>query len=391
MWASAIPLDYVYRNVLRRRWTSLFTALGMALVVFVFAAMLMLVQGLESTLVQTGQSDNLMLIRRSAETEVQSSIARGQAAIVEGLDGIQTDATGEPWLTKEIAVLINLPKRGTLKPSNITVRGTSAKGLTLRPQVRLIAGRLFRSGTSEIIAGKSIAERFQGVGLGETLHFAQRDWVVVGVFDAGRTAFNSEVWGNAEQMMQAFRRQEFSSLLFKARNPDQLLARLEMQFKNDPRLPLEAKPETQFYGDQSKALALFIRIMGTVLSVIFSLGAIIGAMITMYATVATRTPEIGTLRAIGFSRKSVLWAFLAESVCMSLMGGGGGVLFAACLQPISLSTTNFQTFSELVFGFDLTLSIIVQSLAFAVVMGVMGGLLPAWRASRLSVVEALRG
>lgn len=391
MWGSSIPFDYVYRNILRRRWTSVFTGLGMALVVFVFAAMLMLVAGLKSTLVETGQPDNLVLIRRSAETEVQSSVPRLQADIIEGLAGISTAPSGRPWVSKETVVLINLPKRQTNKPSNITIRGTSELGFTLRPQVKLVAGRLFRPGTSEIIAGRNIADRFQGAGLGETLHFAQRDWVVVGIFDAGRTAFSSEVWGDVEQMMQAFRRTEFSALLLKADRPENMLAILEQRFKNDPRLQMEAKRETQFYGDQSKALAMFISIMGTVLSIIFSLGAIIGAMITMYATVATRTAEIGTLRALGFPRRSVLWAFLSESMCMSAMGGMVGLVFAAMLQPLSISTTNFQTFAELVFGFDLTPAVIGQSLVFAILMGLVGGVLPAWRASRLPVVDALRG
>jgi len=391
MWGSSVPFDYIYRNVLYRRWISVFTALGMALVVFVFAAMLMLVEGLNSTLVETGQLDNLMLIRRSAETEVQSSVTRSQADIIEGFQGVALSPSGRPWVSKEAVVLINLPKRLTHKPSNVTIRGTNEHGLSLRPQVHLISGRLFKPGTSEIIAGKNIAERFQGAGLGETLYFAQRNWRVVGIFDAGRTAFSSEVWGDSEQMMQAFRRTEFSALLFKAQEPAHMLQYLEQHFKRDPRLPLEAKRETQFYGDQSKALSLFISIMGTVLSVIFSLGAVIGAMITMYATVATRTAEIGTLRALGFARKSVLWAFLSESMCMSVMGGIAGLIFAAMLQPLSISTTNFQTFAELVFGFDLTLAVVVKSLLFAMVMGLVGGVLPAWRASRLSVIDALRG
>lgn len=394
-WLPAtIPLDYIYRNVIRRRWTSILTGFSMALVVFIFAAMLMLVAGLESTLVETGQANNIILIRQGAETEVQSSITREQAGVIQGIHGVATSPSGQPWVTKESVVLINLPKRETAKPSNVTVRGTSSEGLTLRPQVKLVAGRFFRPGTSEIIAGRHIADRFQGVGLGETLHFAQREWRVVGVFDAGRTAFNSEVWGDVDVMMQAFRRYDFSMLLFKTNYlTDQiplLLTQLKATFKNDPRLPLEAKPETQFYGDQSRALSLFISIMGTILSVIFSLGAIIGAMITMYATVATRTAEIGTLRAIGFPRQSILIAFLIESVCMSMMGGIIGLIFAMFLQPLSISTTNFQTFSELVFGFELTYMVIIKSLLFSMLMGVIGGFFPAWKASRLAVIDALR-
>jgi ABC-type antimicrobial peptide transport system permease subunit len=248
---------------------------------------------------------------------------------------------------------------------------------------------MFRGGTSEIIAGRSIASGFQGAGLGETLHFAQRDWLVVGVFDAGRTGFDSEIWGDAEQMLQAFRRTGFSAVIFKLADSDRF-EEVKSTIESDPRLTLDAKRETRFYADQSEALSKFISYLGTSISVIFSIGAIIGAMITMYASVASRTSEIGTLRALGFSRASILVAFLGESLLLGLIGGVIGIICASFMQALSISTMNFQTFAELAFRFQLTSGIVVAALLFALGMGFVGGFLPAARAARLKIVDALR-
>jgi len=384
-----IPLSYIARNLVARKLTTLLTAGGMALVVYVFATVLMLSAGLERTLIATGQDDNVVVIRRGSQTEVQSGIDRASAAIVESLPGIATDQDGRPLLSKEPVVLINLPKRDSNKPSNVVIRGVTGNGLALRPQVRIVEGRPFRPGTSEIVAGRSIANGFQGAGLGETLRFAQRDWTVVGVFDAGRTGFDSEVWGDAEQMLQAFRRTSFSALIFKLADADRFDA-IKQAIDGDPRLTLEAKPETRFYAEQSEALSKFISYLGVSISVVFSIGAIIGAMITMYASVASRTGEIGTLRALGFSRISILAAFLLESLLLGLLGGVVGLAGASLMQSLSISTMNFQTFAEIAFSFTLTPSIVAASLAFALAMGFVGGFLPAARAARMKIVDALR-
>src|SRR5918996_240855 len=210
-----LPYAYTLKNLSARKLTTLLTALGMALVVYVFATVLMLSEGLEKTLVATGHEGNVVAIRRGAETEVQSSVERDQAAIIEGLSGIATSTEGKELISKEVVVLMVLAKRGTNKPSNVTIRGLSERGLELRPQVQLIEGRLFRPGSSEIVAGQKIARGFRGAGLGERLRFGQREWTVVGVFDAGATSFSSEIWGDAEQLMQAFRRNTYSSVLFR--------------------------------------------------------------------------------------------------------------------------------------------------------------------------------
>jgi len=384
-----LPFSYVLRNLAARRLTTALTAGGMALVVYVFATVLMLAAGLERTLVATGSDDNVVVIRKGAQTEVQSGVDRSQAAIVETLPGIATGGDGKRLVSKEPVVLISLPKRDSGKPSNVVIRGVTPEGYALRPQVRIVDGRLPRPGTAEVIAGRSVASGFRGAGRDETVRFASRDWTVVGVFDAGRTGFDSEMWGDAEQMLQAFRRQGFSSVIFKLADGSRF-DEIKGAIEADPRLTLEAKRETRFYADQSEALAKFITYLGTSISVIFSIGAIIGAMITMYASVAARTGEIGTLRALGFSRTAILTAFLVEALLLGLAGGVVGLLGASFMQAISISTMNFQTFAELAFSFALTPGIVVGSLGFALAMGFVGGFLPAARAARMKIVDALR-
>ncbi|MFZ5558544.1 MAG: ABC transporter permease [Pseudomonadota bacterium] len=385
----AVPLSYSIRNLWTRRLTTALTAGGLALVVYVFATVLMLEAGLRATLVETGSYDNVVVTRRSATSEVQSAVDRDQALVLEARPEIANAADGTPFVSKEVVVLITLPKRDGGNRSNVVIRGVGAHGLALRPSVKIVEGRMFRRGASEIIAGSSIAQRFDGAGVGEKLRFGLRDWTVVGVFDAGGTGFDSEVWGDADQLMQAFRRNSYSALLAKLSRSDRFDAYRDAVEK-DQRLTVEAKRETQFFAEQSQALANFIRILGLTLSIIFSIGAVIGAMITMYSAVANRTREIGTLRALGFQRGSIMLAFLAESVALAVVGWAVGLGLASVMQFFTISTTNWQSFSELAFSFALTPSIVAQSLAFALAMGIVGGVLPSVRAARLNIVDALR-
>ncbi|HZV47099.1 MAG TPA: ABC transporter permease [Thermodesulfovibrionales bacterium] len=384
-----IPFSYSLRNLWTRRLTTVLTIAGMALVVFVFAAVLMLARGLQKTLVQTGSYDNVVVIRKSAESEVQSGVERLQASIIETQPEIAMGADGKRVVAKELVVLIALQKRGTDKPSNIVIRGIEEKSLILRPQVKLVQGRMPRTGSSEIIAGSSIAKRFEGGGIGESLRFGMRDWTVVGIFDAGNTGYNSEIWGDVDQFMQAFRRPVYSSVIFKLRESPEF-ENVKKRIENDPRLQLEALRETRYYEKQSEMMAKFLRILGITLTLIFSIGAIIGAMITMYAAVANRVSEIGTLRALGFQKRSILLAFLMEALFQGVLGGLVGLFFASFLQLFTVSTLNFQTFSELAFSFSLTLDIFFEAIAFSLIMGFVGGVLPAVRASRMNIVEALR-
>ncbi|HEX4985406.1 MAG TPA: ABC transporter permease [Burkholderiales bacterium] len=385
----AIPFSYAAKNLSARKLTTALTAAGMALVVFVFATVLMLQEGLRKTLVETGSADNVVVTRRSAGTEVQSGIDRLQAGIVESQPEIAYGEDGMARVSKETVVLITLSKRDTGKPANVIIRGVGAQGFGLRPQVRIVEGRAFRPGLSEIVAGRSVAERFRGAGLGGKLRFGMREWTVVGIFDANRSGFDSEIWGDADQLMQAFRRPVYSSLILKLADPAQFGV-LRQRLESDPRLTVEARRETAFYAEQSEVLSNFIGYLGLTLSVIFSVGATIGAMITMYASVASRTAEIGTLRALGFRRGGILAVFLLEALLLGLAGGAAGLFLASFMQLLTISTMNWQSFAELAFSFTLNAAIAVKAIAFALAMGLIGGFLPAVRASRLNIVDALR-
>lgn len=388
----AVPLSYSFRNLWKRRLTTILTVSGMALVVFVFAAVLMMAAGLQKTLVETGSPDNVVVVRKASSSEVMSSMERKSAAIVEMLPQVAMGQDGQPLMAKECVVLIALKKKGEEQASshsNVVVRGIQIQSLPLRPQVKLTAGRMLRMGSSEVVVGNSIAKGFQGVGLQQTLTWGMRAWTVVGIFDAGNTGFASEIWGDVDQVMQAFRRPVYSSLIFKLNHPDAFEA-AKTAIETDPRFTLEARRETKYYRDQSEMMAKFLRILGLSLTIIFSIGAIIGAMITMYSAVSNRTAEIGTLRALGFRRRNILLAFLTESLLLGFIGGFLGLFFASFMQFMTISTVNFQTFSELAFKFTLTPGIILESMFFALAMGLIGGVLPALRASRMKIVDALR-
>lgn len=382
-------LAYSLRNLRERKLTTVLTAGGMALVVFVYAAVLMLESGLRQTLVSTGEDANAIFVRRSAEVEIQSMVDRQQAMIIESAPELLLGPDGSPLVSKEVVVLISLPRQGTKELSNVLVRGVGTAGLAIRPQVRLVEGRMFRPGSSEIVIGSALAGRLEGVEVGSTLRFAQRDWHVVGRFDAGGSGFDSEIWGDSGQLMQAFRRDAYSSVVARLADVAEFEA-MKQRFEADPRLTIEAKRERIFYEEQSRLLSGFIRVLGITLSALFSLGAVIGAAITMYAAVASRRREIGTLRALGFRRSSVLFAFLAEAMLLGVAGWVAGLSLASLMMMVEVTTLNWTTLSELAFRFTLTPGIVLQSLAFALAMGFIGGFLPAVRASRMQVVDALR-
>jgi len=384
---TAIPLFYSLRNLWVRRVTTLLTAAGMALVVFVFATSLMLDAGLKRTLVATGEPDNVIVTRKGSTTEVQSAVERGQAALVAALPEVAV--IGEPMASREIVMLISLPKRGSDKISNAMIRGLEPVGVGMRRKVSLVQGRMFRKGSNEIVVGRSVRAQFAGVDVGEMIGFGGRQWLVVGVMDGARSGFDSEIWGDVDSLMQAFRRQAYSSVVVRLTDPRAFDGLVE-KLNEDVRIPLAARREADYYAEQSAGLSRFIQILGLTLAVIFSIGAVIGATITMQAAAASRTAEIGTLRALGFQRRSILMAFLAESMGLAVLGGLAGIVLASFMQFVEFSTTNFQSFSELAFGFELSWGIGIGSMIFAVAMGVAGGMVPAIRASRIGIVEALR-
>lgn len=384
-----LPVSYILRNLIKHKITTVLTTMGIGLVVFVFSGTLMLTNGLKETLVATGSDDNAICIRAASQTEVQSIIGYEQAQIVSTYPEIAADTDGAPLFTNEVYVLINVDNRTSGSEANVVVRGVTDKSFTLRPRVKLVAGRLWQDAGSEIIAGVSAAERFVGCGLGETVRFGAREWTVVGIFDSDGSGFDSELWGDLRQMADAFRRPIYSSLTFRLVDPSGLAA-VKARVANDPRLPLEVKAEKEYYADQSEMFATFMNIVGLAISIVFSLGAIVGAMITMYAAVANRTKEIGTLRSLGFRRISILTAFLLEGLFLSLTGGIIGVAASYLLQMVEISTTNWGTFSEIAFRFAMSPTIAAAAILFSLVMGLVGGFLPAVRAARLNIVDSLR-
>ena len=383
-------LYYSYRNLMVRWLTTLLTAGGMGLVIFVFATVLMLAEGFQQTLITSGSPENAVFIRRSAETEIQSIIERKDAAIIESFPQVAVDKDWRKLAAREVVVLISLPNKERGSPSNVQVRGvTHELSLELRSQVKIVAGREFTAGSSEILIGRNIAKKHRIAGLGGTVNFGGRTWTVAGIMDAGGTAFDSEIWGDVDTVMGAFKRPAYSSVIIRMRHPSDL-SELKEAVTKDPRLVYEAKREDEYYEAQSELMARFIRILGISLTLIFSLGAVTGSMITMYAAVAVRTSEIGTLRALGFRRRLILFAFLAEAVFLSLLGAVIGLVAASFMNRLTISTMNWTTFSELTFRFLLNRGIIVSSVIFAVVMGITGGALPSIRAARMNIVAALR-
>jgi len=385
-----IPLKYILRSSVSRRLTTVITILGVALVVFVFSAVLMMANGVQKTLRSTGSDDNLIVVRKAALSEIMSIIDREAAGVIVNLPQVAHFADGTPMSSKEVVVIINLSKLGSAGISNVTVRGVEEPAFQLRPQVRIVEGRAFRWGAREVIAGAGITHRFVGAQIGEKVKFGGDFWTVVGIFDSEGSGFDSEFWGDLDQIADAFKRSSLSTVTFRLKNPDDL-SEVASAFQADNRLQyFTPKREKRFFEEQSEMMAKFIRILGIFITVIFSTGATIGAMITMYGAVANRTVEIGTLRALGFYRRSILLAFLIESLFLSLGGGLLGLGIASLLQFFTISTLNFGSFSELAFSFALSSQIVAVSLGFSLLMGLIGGFLPAIGAARLNIVQALR-
>jgi ABC-type lipoprotein release transport system permease subunit len=389
-----VPPVYNLRSLTVRKVTSTLTGLGLALVVFVFTSVLMLADGINKTLVATGAPDNVKVLRKGSHNEVQSGVTPDLARLLEAAPEIAVGADGKPVASSELTVLIFAQKEGAaseFEGSNLTVRGVGPAAFELHRGVQ-IDGRRAQPGTSEIMIGKALVGRYQGMRAGGQVRFARRDWTVVGVIDSHGSAYDSEVWGDVDQFMDAFqRRGAVSSVTLRLRDPASFKA-FKARLAADPQLAtLETQREVDYFAAQSETFATFIRALGLSVALIFAFGAILGAMITMYAQVAARTREIGTLRALGFRRRAILVSFVLESILLSLVAGGVGVAAASGMQAVSFSTMNFQTFSELSFGFHLTGRIVASSLFFAATMGYAGGLLPAMRAARMPITQATRG
>ena len=384
----AIPLKYNLRNLIVRRVSTLMTIGTIALVVAVFVALMSLANGLNSSLVETGSPENVVILRDGAQTEMQSFVTKEAFQVIQTIPGIARDTQGKPIASGEVVVLINLLRRGDISASNVTVRGVSETGVTLRPHLKLVGGRMFRPDVGEAIVSRKIADRFQGVSLGDELQLGRRKFAVVGIFDAGGTGFDSEIWSDVVGVSDAFDRASYSSVLIRAENVatrDQLVSRIEAE----QRLKLESKPELAYYEEQTSASGP-IRGLGIFVAIIMGIGACFGGMNTMYASVAYRTREIGTLRALGFSKASILTSFVIESMILSLVGGLIGCLLALPVNGIATGTMNFRTFSEVAFSFRITPDLLLSALIFSLLLGFIGGLLPSRLAARMPITKALR-
>jgi len=386
-----IPLSYSVRSILRRRVSAVATALGLGLVVFVFAAVLMLGNGVEETLKSTGSPQNAILLRKGSTTELTSFVPR-EAAKVFAADPAVAVQNGKAVASPEIFVILQLQRSDGKGTANVGFRGVTPDGLSLvrYQNVHVVEGRLPRAATSDVMLGRAVVGRYAGAKVGSSIHIARRDWQVVGVFEAGGSGFESEVWADADQIMDAARRTGYSQITVRLKSPSEF-SQLKATVDADPRFNLEAKREDVYYEESSGLMAAFIRALGSVIAVFFALGATLGAMITMYAQVASRVREVGTLRALGFKRRWVLVSFLVESLLLALIGAAAGCVFASLLGAVSFSTVNFSSFTEINFRFRFGAGVALASTGFAVAMGLLGGFLPAARAARLQIADAAKG
>jgi len=387
--AMALPLRYNIRSVFVRWRATLFTVLGIALVVCVYVMVQSLAVGLEKAGASTGDPRNLMIVRRGSAAESGSQVGREQEKIIRYQAEIARDAADRPLVSADTIVIINLPRGGDLPgEANVLLRGISANGLTLRPQVRLVDGRWFEPGKREIVVSRRLAARFARMRTGDVIKVGLRELTIVGHFDAGGSAFDSEAWMPVDDVATMFNREFFSSLLVR---PVDAAAgeRLAKRIEADKRLGVRVLGEVAYYSEQTKT-AQPIRMLGNFLATSMSIGAIFAAMNTMYASVGARTREIGTLRVLGYRRRAVLGGFLLEGAILALIGGVLGILFALPMHGYSTGTLSFETFSETVFQFRITPALAGRGLVFAVMVGLAGSLLPAWRASRLPVIAALK-
>ena len=387
-----IPLQYNIRSLAVRKATTLASASGIALVVFVLASTLMLNAGIKKTMATSGNPDNAIVLRMGSDAELGSVIEDSSVPLILAAPGVKTDERGQPLGVAEIVVVGAMEKLGETGFTNVSIRGVSDDVMRFRPEVHLVAGRAPRAGTDEAIVGARIRGRIRGVDLDQSFDIKKnRPVKVVGIFEAGGSAYESEVWVDRDLLRQAYGRLGVVSSVRVRLNSPAAFDAFRAGVENDKRLGLQALRESTFYEKQSEGAAIFVGALGTVVSVFFAIGAMIGAMITMYAAVANRQREIGTLRALGFSRSSVLFSFLLEAVILSILGGAIGAAASLSMAFVHPSMVNPASWSEIVFSFDPTAGVILKALVFAGVMGLIGGLFPAVRAARTSPLKAIRG
>ena len=386
----AIPIIYNVRSV-RARWTSTIVAVaGITGTVGVFIAMLSLARGFRATLVSSGSADNALVTRAGATSEMTSGLGLDSVKIIQDAPGIAR-AAGGPLVTPEAVLMAPIPLRSTGTDANVELRGVSPNVLTIRRNIKIIEGRMFQPGVSELVVGKNAKATYSGLTLGSTIALGTVRWQIVGTFDAGGSSFDSEVWGDAHLLNGAYNRPDTisQSVTVHLTSPD-ALQQLKDSLTSDPRLNVDVTREIDYYAKQSTRMTTLISTLGGFVAAIMAIGAVFGALNTMYSAVAERGREIATMRALGFGAAAVVFSFLIEALLISFVGGGIGCLAVLPLNGLTTSTMNFQTFSNLAFAFKITPELLAKGIFFALVMGVVGGLLPAVRAARLPVATALR-
>ncbi|MEP7028099.1 MAG: ABC transporter permease [Candidatus Eisenbacteria bacterium] len=385
----AIPLSYNVRSVLGRPWATLATAFGIGMVVAILVLALALANGFQAALVATGSPDNAIVLRKGADSELSSGVSREAANIIRSNPEVATGPEGRPLVSPEVLVLINQERKHGQGPSNVTIRGVDREGLALRDDIKIYEGRDVASGASELLVGKRIADRFEGFGLGQQVNLNQRLFTVVGHFTAGGSGFESEVWGENAVLMPVLRGDVFQSVTFRLKDPARFAA-LKKELESDPRLGVQLKRERDYYSDLAGPLATSMRVIGILIVLIMAVGALFAAMNTMFASIGSRSREIATMLTLGFGPGALMLAFLVESMLIALLGGVIGCLLALPVNGTATSTTNFSTFSEIAFAFQITPTILGIGMLFALMLGFVGGLLPAWKASRQPLAAAMR-
>jgi putative ABC transport system permease protein len=381
--------NYNLRSMIVRKGTAAMTAMGIAMVVAVFVMTMAIAQGFRGALVASGSNDNAILLRKGATSETVSAVLKPQLPLIESMPQVARSADNHPLASPELVVIISLPRASDNQPANVPLRGVGPRAFEVRNTLQFVEGRRFTPGMREINVGKQAVTRFKGLTLGSDVRFGSTVWKVVGIFTADDASFESEVWGDVDLMMPAFQRNGYQSVTVKLVDPSAFES-FQAAVGNDPRLDLKPDRERDYYEGQSATTGTLIRIFAIFVTSILSIGAVFGAVNTMYAAVAYRTREIGTLRALGFSRLRIVTAFLAESVALALIGGVIGCMIALPVHGLSTGAMNMTSFSELAFKFRITPGLLGGGLLFSALMGAVGGLLPALRAARIPVARALR-
>jgi putative ABC transport system permease protein len=383
-----IPLKYNAGNLKARRVSTLMTIIGIGVVIAVVLSMMALYNGVVSSVISSGSKDLLLIMRDGNDAELSSSVTKDAFNVIRTLPGVAKNSAGQPLVSPEFVILFKLAKKDNPKGTNVTVRGVTPNAFELRPYVKIVEGRMFRPGLNEIIVAHRIRDRFVNANVGDTMKFGPQKWNVVGVFDARGTAFDSEMWCDAGYLGQARKRDAYSSVLVKPDGPAALES-IRAAVHDDNRLQLRARSEYQYYEDQTPGLRGIKKLVEIV--TFFMIGAaIFGTMNTMFSAVASRGRELATLRALGFSRRSILLSMILESAAVALLGGIAGVAMALPVNAISTGTMNFQTMSEVAFNFRVDGRLAAIGIAMAVAAGIAGGLLPALNAARMPITKALR-